>query len=511
MPHGGDALGDDDDGGIECGERLSEAGVRGIVERGGAVVQNEHLGAAHQGARDGQALALPAREVLPLLRDFAVQPALGGDDVLRLRDAGGAHELFIRCIPPAPQQIGADGSLEQHRLLRHDAHALAQLLRGDGVHVPARKAHPAAAGGIEAGQEADERRLARARAAQNAHRLPAPRREGDAVQRGSAAAVIGKGDVLKGERGRILPFPLRCRDKHGRLPLHAEHRLDAPFAADRLGGGEDEVGKLDELHQNDGEITVERNHVPLQDVIRLHADAAHPHEGDGGDADERVRQRIGERGDAPRELLLAAQGGVAPDKFTLLVRLLAEGADDAHAREIFVRGEVDAVHPALHLPVEGDGGAHDAHDGRREKGRDGNKDERRCPVDDERHDGGAEHDDGRAQKKAQRHVDARLYLIDVARHAGDHGRRTHVVDLRIGEGLQLVKEALPQLRGRPHRCLGGKELRREGKRQPRHAERRQDEAARDDIAHVPRRNAHVHDHGDDERNQKLHARLAQLE
>lgn len=121
-----------------------------------------------------------------LLRDLAVQPALGGDHVRRLRDAHRPFQLLFRGVRPAPEQVGADRPAEERRLLRHDADAGAQLPGRDRVHVVAAEAHHAAACGIEAGQKVDERRLARTRAAQNAHHFAAGGGERDVMQRGRA-------------------------------------------------------------------------------------------------------------------------------------------------------------------------------------------------------------------------------------------------------------------------------------------------------------------------------------
>ena len=66
MPHRGDPLGNDDDGAVQLFERGAQLCVRRVIERGGTVVQNEQFGIPHEGAGDGEALALPAREVAPL-------------------------------------------------------------------------------------------------------------------------------------------------------------------------------------------------------------------------------------------------------------------------------------------------------------------------------------------------------------------------------------------------------------------------------------------------------------
>ena len=75
---------------------------------------------------------------------------------------------------------------------------------------------------------------------------------------------------------------------------------------------------------------------------------------------------------------------------------------------------------------------------------------------------------------------------------------------------QLIEEAAPQFRTRPHRRFRRKELRRERKAKPRNAERDEDETARDDIHPVPRGDADVDDVRHDERDEKLHARFEEF-
>ena len=62
---------------------LSQARVRGIVQRRGAVVQDKNFGIAHERTGNGQALALAAGKVLAALRDLGVQTALAGRDKFR--------------------------------------------------------------------------------------------------------------------------------------------------------------------------------------------------------------------------------------------------------------------------------------------------------------------------------------------------------------------------------------------------------------------------------------------
>ena len=72
-------------------ERFSQRRVGGEVKRRGAVVQNEDLGAAREGARDGDALALTTREVSAALLDDGVKRALlGAHEICRLGGFKGA-------------------------------------------------------------------------------------------------------------------------------------------------------------------------------------------------------------------------------------------------------------------------------------------------------------------------------------------------------------------------------------------------------------------------------------
>ena len=135
VQHGCRALGDEEDGAVDRPQRDPETCVRRVVERRSGVVQNEDLRLFDEGAGDGEALPLPAREVLALLFDGGVQPALGRNDVLRLGEAHGFHQLFVGGVFVAPQKVATDGAFEEHRLLRHDAHALAHLFDGDAAHV----------------------------------------------------------------------------------------------------------------------------------------------------------------------------------------------------------------------------------------------------------------------------------------------------------------------------------------------------------------------------------------
>ncbi len=203
--------------------------------------------------------------------------------------------------------------------------------------------------------------------------------------------------------------------------------------------------------------------------------------------------------------MLSAKFSVPRGKLLYLILLFAKCANDADARQVVAHGTVHSVEFALNAAIERDPRRHDRHDYRDQKRKRRQKNERRARVGHERHRRRAEHDDGRTKKDAERHVHARLNLVDVACHARDHGSRPRAVYLRIGKGLQLRKQTAAQFRGSPHRSARRKILRREGKRQSHDAERCQNETAVYDIRFVPVGNAVIDDRLYHERNKQFHA------
>ena len=67
--HGGDALGDDEAGAAlhQAVERLLDLGLGGQVHAAGRVVQDQDARVEQQGARDGDALFLAARQSIAAL------------------------------------------------------------------------------------------------------------------------------------------------------------------------------------------------------------------------------------------------------------------------------------------------------------------------------------------------------------------------------------------------------------------------------------------------------------
>ena len=103
--HGGDALRDDDLGGLgDIGsEARADERVGAGIDGGGRVVEDQHLRLLEQRARDAQALLLAAGDVRAALLDVGVVAVgEGADKVVRLRELAGRDELLVRRVLDCP-------------------------------------------------------------------------------------------------------------------------------------------------------------------------------------------------------------------------------------------------------------------------------------------------------------------------------------------------------------------------------------------------------------------------
>ena len=101
----------------------------------------------------------------------------------------------------AVRDVGGDGVVEQHRLLRHHADLRAQRGQRHVADVAAVDQDRAARHVVEPRQQVDERRLAGAAAADDGHHLAGADAERHAAQRVAAVAVfVAEADVAELDR-----------------------------------------------------------------------------------------------------------------------------------------------------------------------------------------------------------------------------------------------------------------------------------------------------------------------
>ena len=273
------------------------------VERAGGLVEQQDRCVLQDHPRDGDALALPARELDAALADLRVVAAAPGrvgelaDEAVGLGAARGLDHLGVARVRAAVQDVVAHRAVQQRGVLRDHADLRAQAVLGDGGDVLAVDQDAPALQVMEAQQQMGQRRLARAGAPDQAdplaradvqvhvadQRLALPRlavAEADALeadlaarhrQRGRARpvdhparlrqrgqAVLHRADVLE-QAGHLPHHPVRHAVQAQRHRGGRRHRTDADLALApqpqrHAGGGGDQAHAqqmVDDLEQAD--------------------------------------------------------------------------------------------------------------------------------------------------------------------------------------------------------------------------------------------------------------------
>ncbi len=211
-----DLVGDDEHG--DPGRRQRAHDVEDVagqlgVERGGRLVEEQDARLERQGAGDRHALLLAAGEL-----GRVVAGAVGEADGLEL-NAGLGLGVLAGEAADADQGLGdvAEGGHVRPEVELLEDHADVAAHRADGAggqaHALARRAEGVAEGLavdldqaagrlLEEGDAAEQRRLARARRADDAGDLAARRREVDAVEDAGLAEGLGEAADADGRGGR---------------------------------------------------------------------------------------------------------------------------------------------------------------------------------------------------------------------------------------------------------------------------------------------------------------------
>ena len=178
----------------------------------------------HDGARKGEELALPRREVVAALAHFFVQPLFElADEGRSVHIVAHAHDLLVGDVV-AEHDIASDGAREEEHVLEHLPEMTAERRDLDVPDVDAVDEDAPLLNVVIAADEREDGRFSRARRAHERHRIARVDVEGDPLQ-DPFARHIRKPDVLKFD----LPFhfgkfdrPLFVDD----FGLHIEHRED---------------------------------------------------------------------------------------------------------------------------------------------------------------------------------------------------------------------------------------------------------------------------------------------
>jgi hypothetical protein len=282
---GGKAMGDDQrgpslhqhpQGGVDPLLHLDVDGARGIVEDEDGRVDQE-------GAGDGDALALTARERVAALTHHGVV-ALGEvpDEARGTRRLGRRHHLFHGGVRPPVGDVVPDGDGEEEGLVEHHADVGSQAGQGQVAHVVPVHPHRARGGVVEAGQDPSDRGLAAAGPPDQRHRLAGGQVQVEVgqdvgiatllgVRRHQAVRRVGEADPLEAD------VPLAVHQVGGARPIDNGGLLVEDLV-DPLGGGGCPLAHHDQhaqhherrLHQQ--QVEVERDdgaelQVPVDDQV----------------------------------------------------------------------------------------------------------------------------------------------------------------------------------------------------------------------------------------------------
>ncbi len=146
--------------------RLTQTGQDGLldtgVDGGGGIVEDEQLGLADHGARQGDSLALTPREAGAALAHTGLEP-IGQplDEAGTLRDVQGAPDALV-VVLDTERDVAADAVVEHEGLLRHERGDVADAAASHLTQVDAVDEHGARVGVDEAHEEVGQRRLAAA-------------------------------------------------------------------------------------------------------------------------------------------------------------------------------------------------------------------------------------------------------------------------------------------------------------------------------------------------------------
>ena len=207
MPDCGCTLGDQNHGHLSGKRRkcAPECQVCGIIQSTGRIIQDQYFRLFHQGAGNGEPLALAAGQIPAALFHMRIQPSvLATDNLGCLCGLKCTPELIIGCLLVAPAQVIPDGTLKQDCFLRYHGNLPDQRTFRIVAYIRAVHKHMAGRCIIEACKQLYDCRLAAAGTADDADGLTFQDSEIHVCQRFISGPGIGKGYMLKCH-GRDIP------------------------------------------------------------------------------------------------------------------------------------------------------------------------------------------------------------------------------------------------------------------------------------------------------------------
>ncbi|TKW51306.1 hypothetical protein CTA1_2384 [Colletotrichum tanaceti] len=413
---GGEAVGDHDHGAAAlCGvEDGLDAALGLAVEGAGGLVEQQQRGPADEGAGDGDALLLAAREGDAGVADLGVVAlGQGGDEVVDAGVAGGGVQGLVRhggLVLDAQQHVLADGAGEEVGLLRDEGDVLAVVHEVERLDVVA-VVEDLAAGleGVEALEQGDHGRLAGPRGAHDGRELPALDAQVEALEHRQRARRVAEPDVLELDLHPLLVVDLVRHDVADALEHLVLVVVVLPQREDAVGGC---------LCLCDRDSPENESHAEKRDAVAKGKD----HDGEAGAAEGVLDVVVEQVVVALADAVLHGQAG--------------DGADggDALRGELCALGE-DGVVGLLEARLVADAVEHGGHD----DGHGGaERHERELPAEDEPDHDAA--DDVEERDEHEGHVGAQELLQHRRVRRQPRRQRPGRVALGVEEGRRLVED-----------------------------------------------------------------------
>ncbi len=271
--HAGEPVGKDQGraAGHEPLERCLDDGLAFRVHRREGLVEDQDGRVTQEGARDGDALALAARQPDPTLTDDGVVPqGQPRDELVGVGLPRRSLELGLSRLRFAHPEVLGHGPVKQVRVLMDDGQEPAKIGDREVPDVATADEHASFVGIVEAQQEPGHGRLARPARSDDRHPLPRPQGEGQPLVRGTTAARVPEGHILEGDRRREAAH---VSHRARRIPHGGPDRQESQHAS----GSRDAQHALVQEH---AEIAQRAEHLDAQhehDQQRLEAHRSREH------------------------------------------------------------------------------------------------------------------------------------------------------------------------------------------------------------------------------------------
>ncbi len=429
----------------QCRARARDPAQRGVdllldarVDRRRGVVEQQDRGIREERAGQRDPLPLTARQREALLADDGVVAERElHDEFVGFGGAGRGLDFGGSRVGAPEGDVRGDRIGEQERVLEHHADAAPQRLQRRVAHVEPVDLDRAGVNVVEAREQKPDRRLPRARAADQRNCLA----RGD-VQRKVAQHRLGR-RVTERDVVEVDGTPRDVQHLGVGLVLHVRRGVEKVVDAFRAGAGELTDG------QDGRELTHRRRdeeHVGREGEERSERDLVVQRE----PATERQHRDLTERGDRLHRRLQAGLDVHEPHarrehqlgafrQAVELARLLPETLHDPHAGDVFLDDVGDVARLLLRVPARGEHGRAQLHRGDEQQRR--HREHHQCERHREDEHDGERHDEQEDVRHADRQeLQETLHQRDVGRRAAHELTRRHLVVAGEVEALQLPED-----------------------------------------------------------------------